>query len=123
MLNPHLRKVSYDMSRFENDKWKEELRKENLPYIFTEVIIEIKESQDKIVETMNKELTAIKNEAFPNGDLTGHKYYHNIMIERNRELKSLRNAIAEKTISGLAWSGTMFLVYAVIDYLKSKWHQ
>lgn len=110
------------MSRFDHEKWKEDLRKENLPYIFTEVIIEIKETQDELVKSMNKEITALKESAFPNGDLSGHKYYHQIMIERNRELKSLKTAIVEKTFSGLAWSGTMFIIYAIIDYLKSKWH-
>lgn len=60
---------------------------------------------------MDKFLTA-----FPNGDMDGHREYHRIMIERNRELRRLSSIIREKTIVGLVW---MILVGVGV----SIWHQ
>lgn len=69
-----------------------------------------KEAKDSI----NK-LTA----AFVGGDVEGHRRFHEMMIERNKELKSLRIAIQEKTISALLWSAIMFVAMAVFQSAKS----
>lgn len=58
-------------------------------------------------------------EAFPGGDHVGHCRYHQLMIDDIEAKKKLRQAIAEKTISGLVWSAIVFLVVAALNYLKA----
>lgn len=41
--------------------------------------------------------------AFPAEDFSGHKRYHETIIEMLAERRRLRTAIQEKTISGLIW--------------------
>lgn len=45
--------------------------------------------------------------AFPGGDVDGHRRYHELKIEELEERRKLRKAIEEKTISGLIWSGVV----------------
>lgn len=62
-------------------------------------------------------------EAFPGGDHVGHCRYHDLMIEDINARKRLRQAIVEKTVSGLVWGlivGTVGLLwYGAVAYLKS----
>lgn len=62
-------------------------------------------------------------EAFPGGDHVGHCRYHDLMIEDIAARKRLRQAIVEKTISGLVWGAIIgigaALWYGVIAYVKS----
>lgn len=62
-------------------------------------------------------------EAFPGGDHVGHCRYHTLMIEDIDAKKRLRQAIVEKTISGLVWAAivgiAVVLWYGGIAYLKS----
>jgi hypothetical protein len=44
-------------------------------------------------------------QAFPGGDVDGHRRAHETMIELLEERRKLRIAIQEKTISGLLWAG------------------
>lgn len=61
-------------------------------------------------------------EAFPGGDHVGHCRYHRLMIEDIESRKKLRQAILEKTLSGLLWSviagGGIVLWYAVLKFFK-----
>ena len=54
--------------------------------------------------------------AFPHGDFEGHRRYHETMIEMLAERRRLRQAIQEKTISGLIWAALVGLGIAV-------WHE
>jgi len=58
-------------------------------------------------------------EAFPGGDHVGHCRYHELMIEDLAEKRRLREAVQQKTISGLVWAGVVGLAYAVWQYLKT----
>lgn len=42
--------------------------------------------------------------AFPDGDIEGHRRYHEAIIEDLETRKRLVQAIKEKTISGLVWA-------------------
>lgn len=70
-----------------------------------------------------KDLEGRFADAFAAGDHIGHRRYHELLIERNAELRRLRQAIIEKTISGLVWSFIVgvgaALWFAVIAYVKS----
>lgn len=59
-------------------------------------------------------------EAFPGGDHVGHCRYHRLMIEHTEEVRRLRQAILEKTISGLIWAGIVIGGAAVWFYLKAQ---
>ncbi len=58
-------------------------------------------------------------EAFPGGDHVGHCRYHDIMIEQVEERRRLRQAIQEKTISGLVWAAIVGIGYSVWEYTKA----
>lgn len=47
--------------------------------------------------------------AFPAGDPESHRRYHDALIEDLAERRKLRQAVQEKTISGLVWSGIVAL--------------
>ena len=74
----------------------------------------------------NERLSSIEDKveavcgAFPNADYAGHKRYHETMIELLNERRKLRVAIAEKTISGLIWSGLVLVAISVWHYATSK---
>lgn len=59
-------------------------------------------------------------DAFPEGDYQGHARAHQVMIERNQELRRLRIAIAEKTIAGLIWAGMIALGLGIWELVLSK---
>lgn len=67
------------------------------------------------LERENEQMTKRISRAFPGGDEEGHRVYHEGIKERNVELRRLRMAIQEKTISGLIWS---FMVWACFQL----WH-
>lgn len=60
-------------------------------------------------------------EAFPGADHVGHCRYHTLMIEDIDSRKKLRQAVVEKTISGLVWGAVVGIGAAVWNYyFKSK---
>jgi len=61
------------------------------------------------------ELGALRN-AFPGGDIDGHRRAHETMIELLEERRKLRVAIQEKTISGLIWAAIVAGATAVYQH-------
>lgn len=94
-----------------------------------EIISNLQEGQREIAATLAKidkrqdlverEVVAFRK-AFPDGDIEGHRHYHDTMIEILNERRRLRIAIQEKTISGLIWSGVIILVSALWHYVKDS---
>lgn len=62
-------------------------------------------------------------EAFPGGDHVGHCRYHTLMIEDIEERRRLRQAVIEKTVSGLIWGALVAvgatLWFGVLTWIKS----
>jgi hypothetical protein len=58
-------------------------------------------------------------EAFPGGDHIGHCRYHTLMIEEIESRKRLRQAVMEKTVAGLVWSGMLGIGIAAWQYIKT----
>lgn len=58
--------------------------------------------------------------AYPGGDLEGHRRYHELMIQRNEEIRGLKQAIKEKTLTGLVWSAMAFIGWCVWSAIKQK---
>jgi len=56
--------------------------------------------------------------AFPDGDIEGHRRYHLTQMELLVEKRRLRQAIQEKTISGLVWVGIVGFGVAFLNQLK-----
>jgi hypothetical protein len=65
------------------------------------------QAADKNDDRMRDAEVAIQKlyKGFPSSDVDGHRRAHEAMIERTSEIRRLRVAIQEKTISGLIWSG------------------
>lgn len=59
-------------------------------------------------------------DAFPGGDHVGHCRYHTLMIEEIESRKKLRQALTEKTLTGLVWAGLVGLGFAVWAYVKEN---
>lgn len=101
-----------------NTLWQDQARKlggDSLVEVITGMAEDINGMKGKI-EVMDKHIL----KAFPGGDLEGHRRYHELMIRRTDEIRSLRIAIAEKTLTGLLWSGMAFLGWAILEAVKKK---
>lgn len=76
------------------------------------------------VDAVNRRVDALEQrfaEAFPGGDHVGHCRYHTLMIEDINSRKRLRQAVMEKTISGLVWSAVVGAGVAIWNYyFKAK---
>lgn len=90
---------------------------------FLKLLKEIKDGQDKVfkrinvaedtIEVLKDDVKDIKGDvekmckAFPEGDVEGHRRYHQLIQERTDEVRRLRQAIIEKTVSGLIWASVI----------------
>lgn len=84
----------------------------------------------RVIEGIASEITGIKSrldamdrhilKAYPGGDLEGHRRYHEIMIQRNEEIRSLKLEIRNKTIAGLVWSAMAFVGWCVWSIIKQR---
>lgn len=90
--------------------WQEQARKLGGEAL-VDTVQQMADDINEVKQGMNKLLTA-----FPSGDTDGHARYHEAVIERTAELRRLRVAIQEKTISGLVWSAIMAIGVAL-------WHE
>lgn len=81
----------------------------NCPFS-NEIIRELQSIQDEVSKMRS---------AFPDGDPAGHCAYHLIIIEREKQRIKLRQAIIEKTLSGLIWMAIVFLGASVWKYFVS----
>ena len=97
--------------------WQQEARKIGGEH-FVAVIEDIREMQTSALaqlENMDRRVTANTNdisrlkEAFPACDVDGHRRYHQLIIDNTEAKRQLTKAIKEKTISGLLWSGVVWL--------------
>lgn len=59
-------------------------------------------------------------DAFPGGDHIGHCRYHTLMIEDIDSRKRLRQAVIEKTISGLVWGAVVAIGIALWTWVKTQ---
>lgn len=83
-----------------------------------------------VIEGMADDLSKVKGRldkmdrhilnAFPEGDVEGHRLYHQLMIDRTREIRGLKRAIMEKTIVGLVYSVAIFVGWCILEGLKQK---
>lgn len=83
-------------------------------------IAEDHEDRISTLERWRLEMDERFADAFPGGDHVGHCRYHELMIEQIEERRRLRQAILEKTISGLIWSAIVGGAAAVWFYLKAQ---
>lgn len=71
---------------------------------------------DKI-DGLGKQIELVMT-AFPGKDFEGHRRYHETMIEMLAERRRLRQAVQEKTISGLVWAGIVGVGVAVVHEVQ-----
>ena len=82
----------------------------------TAVLHMILRKQEVILERVS-DLEKQQNAGFPGGDPVLHRIYHDAIIERNQELRKLRQAIQEKTLLALIFAGGVWLFHAVLKSL------
>lgn len=82
-----------------------------------EALVEVIENMADDIHEIRKSMEDLVKTAFPNGDVIGHSSYHKAMIDRNEELRRLRRAVEEKTLSGLIWAFLVFLGLCVFNYV------
>ena len=70
-----------------------------------ELVREVLNIQERILETQEK----LVSSAFVDGDTDSHRRYHEEIVRRNEELRRLRMAIQEKTLSALIWVVVVWL--------------
>lgn len=95
--------------------WQEQARE-----LGGEALVETIEAMAKDIHDIKRGMADLISGAFPDGDISGHQRYHTLMIERNSEIRRLRIAIQEKTISGLIWALLVFLGLCIWSYVAGK---
>lgn len=107
-------------TRDEQRLWQEEHAKLNgtsAVELLRDILAEQHKTNERIVQSEQTIATLIK-EAFPGGDTDGHRRYHETQMERVAELRRLRAAIVEKSLSGMVWAGLIVLGLALWGYFK-----
>ena len=99
----------------DNKLWQEQARQ-----IGGDELVVTIENMAKDIHDIKKSVSDLSHSAFPGGDIEGHRRYHASMIERTEEIRRLRRAIQEKTISGLIWALIVFLGLCVLSYISGK---
>jgi len=66
-----------------------------------------------------KELRDMFSSAFPDGDPSGHRTYHEAQIKYMEERVKLWQDIRGKTLAGVVWLGLLALGTAVWEYVKA----
>lgn len=80
-------------------------------------------SQNDKYEMLRKEMLALSasvKTAFPDGDMDGHRRYHEILIEEALERKKMRNAIFIHVAKSSTWAVIAGLVVLVWIGLREK---
>lgn len=80
-------------------------------------------NQDAKYDSLHKEMVALSaavKTAFPDGDLDGHRRYHEILIEEAMERKRMRSAIFIHVAKSSTWAVIAGLVVLVWIGLKEK---
>lgn len=103
------------MSHSQEHLWQEQARRLGGDDLVTTI-----ETMARDIHDIKKNMADLSSTAFPGGDVEGHRRYHELMIERNMELRRLRIAIQEKTLSGLVWVLIIFLGLCVLSYITGK---
>jgi hypothetical protein len=83
--------------------------------------MELTQEEEDRLEAMEARMTALEKafkEAFPEGDWTGHRRYHEVQIEILLERRRLRMVILEKTIPGLIWLTLGVIGLAIWQWFK-----
>jgi hemerythrin len=77
-----------------------------------------KKDVDVRLDIHQEQIIALQK-AFPAEDAEGHRRYHEAIIEKTAEIRRLRQAIQEKTISGLIWAAIVWFGIAVFHEFQS----
>lgn len=75
------------------------------------------------LDGLNKRMDTIERqfrEAFPGGDWSGHRRYHDIQIEMLMSRRRLLQAVMEKSISGLVWALMIVIGLALWKWFRSQ---
>ncbi len=83
-----------------------------------EILQGLHEAQQHFLARLDMQEAAISRVlgAFPGKDPESHCRYHDALIADMAERKKLRQAVQEKTISGLVWSGIVACATALYHY-------
>lgn len=110
------------------DKWKQETARLGGEALVSAIVVLV-EAQESLLtrieemETRQIEQQTLLNDlrgAFVDGDLEGHRRYHQTMIELLEERRRLSAAVKEKTISGLVWVIILAVGTALWEEVKRK---
>ena len=89
-------------------------------------VVKLEENVSKTEKNLESHIvqtnTKIENiqKGFPGGDPESHRRYHETQISILEEKRKLRQAISEKTISGIIWSLIVFLGVAIWTAIKHQ---
>lgn len=81
-----------------------------------EATVDDLDAVNRRIDDLEKRFT----EAFPAGDHVGHSRYHALMIEDIDSRKRLRQAVMEKTISGIVWAVVVAGGLALWAWIKAQ---
>ena len=81
-----------------------------------------KEMQQALITHIESEESAIKKfmEAFPSGDLEGHKRYHEALIKAAEAKSKIWQAVITKSLEGLVWACLVWIGYSVWNAITGR---
>jgi len=93
------------------------------------IFIPVDEAKEKILDILSaqsaqlaslEELMVKFATAIPGGDAEGHRMYHELVIKREQKKLARTEAIIEKSLAGLVWSGLVAVGSAIWYYIQHK---
>lgn len=84
-----------------------------------EALVETIEQMALDLHEIKKNVANLTTSAFPGGDLDGHRRFHEAYIERTAEIRRLRVALTQSTLSSLVWGVIVALIACVGLTLKA----
>ena len=78
------------------------------------------DEQKQHLDHKMEELRSMFCSAFPNGDPSGHRAYHETQIEYMNARIALWKEIRDKTLVGLVWLLLLATGSAILEYIKMK---
>lgn len=97
-----------------NELWQEQAR-----HLGGDELVLTIEQMARDIHEIKQSMADMATSAFPGGDLDGHRRFHEAYIERTAELRRLRMAILEKTLSALVWGLIVGLCVCVATGIKT----
>lgn len=83
-------------------------------------VAKVRAEMTAALKVQEESFAAYIKTAFPDGDLGGHKRFHDQLVEEDRDRKALYKEIRNKAVSGVFWVALVLVGTAIWEYFKRE---